>query len=173
MNETPIELRGVESLLDTLAREERASAPSGLEGRVFAGSVQALEGCDGPAALGRAVHIRTALASKHARTVAPVTFRLFSPLRVAAGLGLAAAVGAIGLAGLRSTTPDTAGAMARSNSRYEALDSKVDSLLAWKSPMGEGFEGLGEQIDLLYADLTDFSLDTDSPEDAFFEGGAL
>jgi hypothetical protein len=163
MNNTPTELRGVESLLDSLARQERASAPAGLETRVFELSAPVL------------ARARTGDAHREPKAViariTPSAFRLFSPMRVAAGLALAAAVGAITLAGLRTTAGGKA--LAKASNRYESLDSKVDSLLAWNSPMGEGFEGLGEQIDLLYADLSDFSIDDDLSDEAVFDGGAL
>jgi hypothetical protein len=161
MNETPTELRGVESLLDSLARQERASAPAGLEARVFSASAPAL-------ARTRNTHREPKVVIAR---ITPSAFRLFAPMRVAAGLALAAAVGAITLAGLR--TPVQSGALAKASNRYESLDSKVDSLLAWNSPMGDGFEGLGEQIDLLYADLSDFTIDDDLSDEAFFDGGAL
>ncbi|MCC6661196.1 MAG: hypothetical protein IT437_09955 [Phycisphaerales bacterium] len=157
---TPEPLRGVGALLDALAASERASAPSGVEARVFA----ATRGAIAAPALREPKGVIA--------TIRPSGYRLFTPLRVAAGLALVAASGAIWLAGMRGGAAGSAGATSIAE-RYESLDSKVETLLAWKSPMGDGFEGLGEQIDLIYADLSDLSVDTGFSGDLFIDGGAM
>jgi hypothetical protein len=148
---TPPELRGIEGALDRLVKHETASASVGFEDRVHV------------ATWGVMVAASPLQEPKFVAEVPPAAFRLFTRVRVAAGFALAGTAAAVWLAGMHTnaTNPTMLTARASAAARYDALDAKVESLLAWSSPMGDGFGGLGEQIDLLYADLSGLNLGGD------------
>jgi hypothetical protein len=166
-HETPAELRGVEAALDRLARAEREVGGTGLEHRLHAATRSVLMG-------GAAITEPKAVVA----TIRPASFRLFTRLRVAAGLALVGTVGAVWLAGMRTPPSGMVGTTLATKAvpeagRYDTLDAQVESVLAWNNPMGEGFEGLSEQIDLLYADFSELDAGRDDSTALWFDGSAL
>jgi hypothetical protein len=128
-NQTPAELRPIESALDELARAERGSAPAGLEDRIAAATADQL------------------LAPTPLRITVVSRTSSFARLRIAAGVLLVGALVAVigGRTAFRSPPPSTTPGTAEYATTQ--LEEDVELWLAMRTP--EEFDDVSTRLDLL------------------------
>lgn len=126
----PGELRGVSDLLDRAGSESRASAPRGLEDRLFAGTRAALAESTGVVAR---IKPESDSNSGLFAWLNSARFRLAAGVAVAA-LGVGAAAWLAGRGGVTAGPGATAGNVGGSTASVAALSTQLDAdLAAWES----------------------------------------
>jgi hypothetical protein len=143
VDELPADLRSLDAALGSLAEADRAAAPADLEARVFAATREALIPASLPMAhSGQPLHARA-------------SSRFFTPMRLAAGLALAASLGAAILASRSGpATPTHPGAGPVIAQQPTLSPDSFDTLFT----LAKGSDdAIGTEIDLIAAETDVFS----------------
>ncbi|MDX2016365.1 MAG: hypothetical protein SFY95_01840 [Planctomycetota bacterium] len=138
-HDLPADLRSLDAALASLAEADRAAAPADLEARVFAATRESL--------------IPAPLPITHSGQPGRVSTRFFTPMRLAAGLALAASLGAAILASRSGPAMSTHTDPIIAQQPALSADS-LDTLFA----IAKGSDdAIGTEIDLIAADADVFS----------------
>ncbi len=164
MSEIPADLRAIDARVAHLLEVEREGAPAGISDRLF----EATRGVvtRGVRPVPRRRGDRLVHGERGTRGARLLPMRVFTPMRLAAAVGILGAVVAVRLATVApspSRTDDAATA---------SLEAEIDSMLAASDFLDDGLGELGQGIDLIFADV--LSVDRSMQgEDEWLEGGAL
>ncbi len=161
MDGVPADLRAIDARVARLAEVDTAGAPDGMDERVF-------EATRAIIARGARPQPRLRLAGS-VREAAPVSLRsagrLFTPMRVAAVVGILGAAGAVRLA-MVAPAPAPTGEVAA------LLETEIDSMLGASDFLDDGLGDLAQRIDLIFADMVTMDNPAQAEED-WTEGGAM
>ena len=149
----PADVRAIDADVARLAEADRAAALAGLEERLLV-TVRSMKPLTAPASRRRVEPAAPAI---------PWLLRVFTPMRVAAGLALVGALVAVRMASWGGPSGPTV-----------AADSDSDALLvAWSTAPDDGLDSLAQEIDLFLADLVSFDASLSVGDSVDPEGGSM